>query len=63
MQITGVGFVKGIHCHLLSESHVLMVCSKNLRKSNLVSRVELVAEFNLLIEGQEDKVASLEADN
>lgn len=57
-----MAFVKGIYSHLLSESHVLMVCSKSLRKSNLVSRVELVAEFNLLIEGQ-DKVASLEADN
>lgn len=55
--------MKGIHCHLLSESHVLMVCSKSLSKSNLVSRVELVAEFNLLIEGHEDKVASLETDN
>lgn len=58
-----MAFVKGIHCHLLSESHVLMVCSKSLSKSNLVSRVELVAEFNLPIEGQEDKVASLEANN
>lgn len=35
----------------------------SLSKSNLVSRVELVAEFNLLIGGQEDKVTSLEADN
>lgn len=58
-----MAFVKGIHCHLLRESHGLVVCSKSFRKSNLVSRVELVAEFNLLIEGQEDKVASLEADS
>lgn len=58
-----MAFVKGIHYHLLSESHVLTVCSKSLSKSNLVSRVELAAEFNLLIEGQEDKVVSLEADN
>lgn len=48
---------------MLSESHGLMVCSKSLRKSNLVSSVELVVGFNLLIEGQEDKVVSLEVGN
>lgn len=55
-----MAFVKGIHHHLLSESHVLMICSKSLRKSNLVSSVELVVGFNLLKDGQEDKVASFE---
>lgn len=58
-----MAFVNGIHRHLLSESHALMVCSKSLRKSNLVSSVELVVGFNLLIEGQEDKVVSLEVGN
>jgi len=38
-----------------------MVCSKSLSKSNLLSRAEIVAEFNVFTDGQKDKVASLEA--